>query len=144
MLTLWDPFFPIKQSTDGRLSTKSYFDRLFEESFSNMTHDLFANFPITGIQNHKNEDGTLSVSIDVPGVKEEDISVELKNNMLSVKGERKSLTSSQSISKSFSIPKGYDSNNIKAELVNGVLTLTLSLQEIKEPEIKKIAITSQK
>lgn len=145
MLTLWNPFVPVQERSDSRLSVKNYFDRLFEDSFSNMTSDLFNNsWSLAGIQHLKNEDGSLGISVDIPGIKEEDINIELKDNMIYVKGERKTPTSSYSVNKSFTIPQEYTTDNIKAELVNGVLSLTLLPKPTQEKEVKKIAITSHK
>lgn len=144
MLSLWNPFIPVtRERSDSRLSTKNYFDRLFEDTFATMTSDLFGgHLTNIGIERKKNEDGSLSVSIDIPGIKEEDITIEVQDNVVSIKGERKTATSSYTISKSLSIPEGYSSDDIKAELTNGVLTLGLAAKQLPQKEIKKIPITS--
>lgn len=144
MLSLWNPFVPVvKERSDSRISTKNYFDRLFEDTFATMSQDLLGGHTINiGIEQKKNEDGSLSVSLDIPGIAAEDINIELQDNIVTIKGERKTATSSYTIQKSFSVPQGYSSEEIKAELVNGVLTLGLSPKEIPPKEVKKIPITS--
>ena len=145
MLSLWNPFVPvIRDRADSRISTKNYFDRLFEDTFTTMTKDLFShNWIGTGIEQKKNEDGSLAISIDIPGIKEENITIETIDNIVSVKGERKTNTSSYSVNKSLTIPEGYSSDDIKAELVDGVLTLTLAAKQLPYKEIKKISINTQ-
>lgn len=143
MLTLWSPLVPVKERSDSRMSIKNYFDCLFEDSFSTMTQDLFsAPWGNIGIEQKKNEDGTLAVSVDIPGIKEEDITIEVEDNIVHVKGKRTTATSSYDVSKSFSIPEGYASDDIRAELVNGVLTLSLAAKQLPQKEVKKIPITS--
>lgn len=144
MLTLWNPFIPVtRERADSRISTKNYFDRLFEDTFATMTQDLIGNqWSSIGIEQKKNEDGSLAISIDVPGIKEENISIETIDNMVHIKGERKTATSSYVISKSLTIPEGYSSDEIKAELVDGVLTLNLAAKQLPQKEIKKIPIST--
>jgi len=139
MLSLWNPLIPVKERSDSRISPKTYFDRLFEDTFATMTQDLFGAATL-GIENKKNEDGTLAVSIDIPGIKEEDIAIEADGNLIHIKGERKTATSSYSVSKSFTIPDTYTSEDVKAELSNGVLTLTLAPKQLPQKEVKKIPI----
>lgn len=142
MLTLWNPFLPEKSVADSKISAKNYFDRLFEHNFSSMFDDLFTrNY---GIEYIKGENNTLEISVEVPGVQEPDLSIEITNNIINIKGERKTSKSSYLISKSLSVPEGYDSDNVKAELKNGILTIVLASKNI-EPikEAKKIPISSK-
>lgn len=141
MLTLWNPLYPIKSKSDSKMSTKSYFDRLFEDTFDNAFHDLFGANSI-GISQVKNEDGSLAISVDVPGIKEADLVIEVLDNILSIKGERKTATSSYTVSKSVNIPEGYDTDNIVANLSDGVLNLTMASKILPAKEVKKIPITS--
>lgn len=144
MLTLWNPFVPVtRERSDSRISTKNYFDRLFEDSFATMTHDLFGgHLAGIGVEQKKNEDGSLAVSIDVPGIKQEDITIEIADNMVQIKGERKTATSSYAVSKALTIPEGYSSDDVSAELIDGVLTITLAAKQLPQKEVKKIPITS--
>src|SRR5574338_110744 len=85
MLSLWNPFLPEKAQSDSRISPKNYFDRLIEDSFGTMVQDLFhAPIPQWGIDSKKNEDGSLTVSIDVPGIKESDRTIEVDGSILTV------------------------------------------------------------
>lgn len=87
---------------------------------------------------------------DLPGVKLEDLDINLTGNRLTVTGKRESEERKEgenffatersfgNFSRTFSLPEGVDPNGVVAELKNGVLTLTVP----KVPEIqpKKINI----
>lgn len=74
------------------------------------------------------EDGdSIVLSTDLPGVKEPDIEVGLENGILTVRAQRRDGT--RSYFHSWSVPKGIDAENIKAEYEDGVLVLTLPRQE---------------
>ena len=144
MLTLWNPFVPVtRERSDSRMSARNYLDRLFDDAVTSWSRDLFAPDLIgLGIEHKKNEDGSLAVAVDIPGIKEEDIAIEIHDNIISVNGKRKTAASSYSVSKSFTIPEGYSSDDVRAELSDGVLTLTLIAKSIPEKEVKKIPITT--
>jgi len=143
MLTLWNPFVPVtRERSDSRMSTKTYFDRLFEDTFTSMLRDFSTPWPGVGIEQKKNEDGSLSIAVDIPGIKEENITVEVEDNVLHIKGERKTAASSYAVNKSVLIPEGYSAEDIKAELADGVLTLNLAAKPLPQKEIKKIPIVS--
>ena len=87
---------------------------------------------------------------DMPGIQEKDLEVKLTQNRLSISGKREQEKSEKgetfytyersygSFARAFTLPEGVDGENIKAELKEGVLTLTLP----KRPELqpKKIAV----
>jgi len=144
MLSLWNPFVPVKSQSDGRISTKSYFDRLFEDTFEHALQDLYQIPKGWGIESQKQEDGSLAISIDVPGIQESDLSMEIVDNMLTIKGERKTATSKYSVNKSFTIPQGYNPDDIVAELSNGVLSIKMAAKLPPAKEVKKIPIITSK
>jgi HSP20 family protein len=88
---------------------------------------------------------------DLPGVKMEDLDINLTGNRLTITGKRESSERKEgenffatersfgSFSRTFSLPEGVDSNGVGAELKNGVLTLTVP----KTPEIQPKKITIQ-
>jgi HSP20 family protein len=91
------------------------------------------------------------VEAELPGMKKEDISLELENNVLSIRGERKFERKEEgenyhfmersygSFYRSFSLPKNVDGEKIGAEYKEGVLTVTLPKKEEVKP--KKVEIT---
>lgn len=86
------------------------------------------------------------IDIDLPGVKKEDIKVDIKDNYLIVSGERnfkeevkeedyyKVETQFGKFNRKFTIPDHVDIENIEANSDNGVLELTLP----KLPDVDKV------
>ena len=130
MLTVWDPFNKFFEK-----SKRSYFDNIFENMLTSFD----------GIEQKVNDDGLLNITLDIPGIKESDLNVEISDGVINISGERKTATSVSSMRRSFSIPDGYDSDSVKAELKDGVLTLILAskyLPKTKETkETKKVVVS---
>jgi len=93
------------------------------------------------------------IQMAVPGFNKEEISVELKENKLSISGKKVEPTDKhseesflrkefgiQSFEKSFTLPKQITSENIKGTCQAGVLTLTLTKPVKVEPDVKRIAL----
>jgi len=84
------------------------------------------------------------ISFDMPGVKKEDIKIEIKNHELHVSGERKrSLNredSSDKFERVFGLPDTVNTDKIEANYENGVLHLAVPKAEAAKP--KKIEIQS--
>ncbi len=87
------------------------------------------------------KDKEVIIRADMPGVKEEDLTLSLEDNILSIKGVREKQVSEDKENyryfehsygeffRSIELPQSIDSDNIKARYNNGVL-------EIKVPRIK--------
>ena len=93
------------------------------------------------------------VEVDLPGVKKEDISVQVEDSTLIVSGERKAKeevkeedyykieSSFGSFTRSFSLPEEADIENIHAESEDGVLEVIVpKLETAKVDKVKKIEI----
>jgi HSP20 family protein len=145
MLSVWNPFAPITSKnvkSDRSMTSKDYFDRLFESTFNEFFADLY---PYNlGIDTIEQEDGTLQAHIDVPGIKEENLLVELTDNILTIKGERKNKGHHYSLNKSLYIPEKYDAETLNAELNDGVLSITLKSKPKEEKTAKRIEVKSHK
>lgn len=86
--------------------------------------------------------GALSVSLDVPGFRKEDIELEVKDRHLHVTGTRtfkardekdKVLRQERRFGKfhrAFSLPEGIDEQNITAKFTDGVLEITIPKTEV--------------
>jgi HSP20 family protein len=89
---------------------------------------------------------------EVPGLKREDIDLKVENNTLTIKGERrqeKSVAKEHyhrvercygAFSRSFSLPNAIDSEKVRAEYRDGVLTVTLPLREEAKPRQIKVDV----
>jgi len=126
----------------------------FDDLFSNFYKNDFSvaegfRAPATDIV--ENEKHYL-ISVDLPGLKQEDIQIEFDNQILSISGERKFQKKSEdnkvktfeksygSFKRSFSVPASVDDSRIEAKFENGVLDLVLPKKA--ESLAKKIEIKS--
>merc|ERR1711959_614888 len=85
------------------------------------------------------------LTVDVPGVKEEDIDIKLEENLLTVQGERTSSSESSQFtskfSKTFSLDQTVDVEKFTASLKNGVLTVSApnDLEKLEE-NVRRIPV----
>jgi HSP20 family protein len=87
---------------------------------------------------------------DLPGLSEEDINIELRDNTLTVAGERKTETEQRErgwyrlerqfgqFSRSLSLPEGVDPDAVEAHFDRGVLEVRIPKPEARKP--RRIAI----
>lgn len=120
------------------LTTFSPFDSIFDDFFAGTVGSRL------GVESKINEDGSVSFALDLPGVKQEDLSVEIVENLIHIKAERKTTTSSYSINKSFSVSEKYDPSTLSAHLEDGVLTLTAQPYKPQEKQSRKVLVSSKK
>jgi HSP20 family protein len=83
--------------------------------------------------------------VDLPGVKEADVEVSLTGNRLTISGQREEEKredsdryhsyecSYGSFTRSFSLPEGTDPDNVKAEMKDGVLDVTVPKRPEAQP-----------
>jgi HSP20 family protein len=94
----------------------------------------------------------LTLKLEVPGIKQEDLDVRLENQTLTVKGERKFEKDEKeenfhrierrygSFTRSFTLPQTVDPNSAKASYDNGVLAISLDKKEAAKPKQVKVEI----
>lgn len=92
------------------------------------------------------------IEVDLPGVKKEDISIDVKDNQLIISGERsfkeervekdyyKVESSYGKFQRSFAVPENVDIENIEASSNDGVLEVVLPKLKVEKAEVKKIAV----
>ena len=133
----WTPF--------RDLVTREKMNRIFEDTFTSQGEekDMAASNWTPSVDIHENE-SELVLSAEVPGIEDKDIEIEIENNTLSIKGERKIEKETKeenyhriersygSFYRSFTLPTNVNQDNIKAEHDNGVLRISLP----KKPELK--------
>lgn len=93
------------------------------------------------------EEKLYSISLDIPGMREEDLDIEVKDNHLHITGERK-FTDKTTVLRSerrygkfervFSLPQNVNPEQIEARFENGVLDISLPKEE--KSQTKKITI----
>ncbi|KAJ0567018.1 putative small heat shock protein HSP20 [Helianthus annuus] len=92
---------------------------------------------------------------DLPGLKKEGVKVELEEDMiLQINGERsrekeekndkwhRVERSSGKFLRRFRLPENAKVDEVKAQMENGVLTVTVPKKEVKKPEVKVIDISA--
>lgn len=121
--------------------TISTFPSLFNDLlFNGFDSNLIAQRPVS--VNVKENENHFNLELILPGFKKEDISIELKNDLLTISSEvtnSKEETDGEnylrreyfktSFSRSFNIPETVNTENIDANFVDGVLIITLPKKE---------------
>ena len=127
MLVRFDPFKELKE-----LERKIYNTLPAENAITTFTPSV----------NTREDEKGYYIEVDLPGVKKEDINIDLNDKILTISGERKFKeevkkenyykieTNFGKFERSFSIPEDADIDNIEAKSENGVL-------EVFIPKIKK-------
>jgi len=95
----------------------------------------------------------LKINVELPGLKKEDVKLSVENGLLSISSKREQETKSKdelnilrseiyhgSFNRSFRLSEDYDSENIKAEFENGILSLTIGKKKEEEPKERVIEI----
>lgn len=127
----------------------------FSNSFNNMFNDSFFNSakkdawqPAVDILDEKD---SVVLSVDLPGIDKDDISVNIEDNLLTISGERKIENEDKkdgyyrkerrygSFKRAFSLSDDIATDDVNAEFKNGVLKVTLKKDTEKE-EVKQITI----
>ena len=141
----WDPFRDLNMLQDRM-------NRLFEDASRNWKSDEPASTttwsPAVDIFETESE---IVVKAEVPGMERKDITLNLENNVLTLKGERRFLKEAKEenyhriersyggFSRAFSIPATVDEEKIRADYQDGVLKIVLPKKEQLRPQQIKIA-----
>jgi len=141
----WDPFRDLNMLQDRM-------NRLFEDANRNWKSDEPASTttwsPAVDIFETESE---IVVKAEVPGMERKDITLNLENNVLTLRGERRFLKEAKEenyhriersyggFSRAFSIPVTVDDEKIRADYQDGVLKIVLPKKEQLRP--KQIKIT---
>ena len=106
----------------------------------------------TPVVNTREGEFAYHVDADLPGVKKEDIKVDVKDNVITISGERSNKeevkeedyhrieTSFGKFERSFTLPKGVDSENIEASSKDGVLEVVIPKLKSETEKVKKIEV----
>ena len=133
-LTRWDPFAEL-----GEL--RSRFDRMFDEWLDGRERAWTPAIDVV------REDDHLVVRADLPGIKPEEVKIEVEDDILTISGEHEERKEEKdtdyvrrerrygSFSRSMALPGGVDAKEITASTRDGVVEVTVPLpkEAIKEP-----------
>lgn len=154
MLVKWDPFGSIRRRGNvfNELSgIQQEMNRLFDEFFGESRQELAEGTWLPAVD--VSETGAeIVVKAELPGMSKDDIELNLQDNVLTLKGEKKQEKNEEkenyhrversygSFSRSFTLPAGVDQENVQANFKDGVLMITLPKAE--EAKKKKIEIAA--
>ncbi len=148
----WDPFGeleawePLRDWPFRGFGAPSRLARMMEEMFERPARrgQLFPALDVT------EDDGNYVFSVELPGAKKDDVSIECENKVLTIRGEKKSEREERkekgrylersygAFSRSFTLPPNADPDRIQASFKDGVLTVTIAKTEETKPKVISI------
>jgi HSP20 family protein len=145
-LTRWEPF-------GGATTMQDQVNRLFHDVFERQGGEssLTAWAPAVDIYESEHE---LVVKADLPDIDPKDLDIRVENNILTIRGERKFEKKVNeenylrveraygSFARSFTLANTVNSDAIKAEYQNGVLTLSIPKKEEAKPKQIKVNVAT--
>ncbi|HEY1424559.1 MAG TPA: Hsp20/alpha crystallin family protein [Candidatus Acidoferrum sp.] len=145
-LDRWEPFRGSSQDTQLNQLFNNFFGRAAEDQ------NLTAWAPAVDIYEGEHE---LVVKADLPDVKPEELDIRVENNILTIRGERKFEKKTDeknylrveraygSFARSFSLANTVNTEAIKADYKDGVLTLSIPKREEAKPKQIKVNVGQQ-
>ena len=147
LVTRYNPNSQMREFRRSFDLLNSMFNNFQDEKTSSLSDDFSPTI------NTREGEYAYHIEVDLPGVKKEDINIQVEDNILVVSGERKVKkemkeenyykieSSFGSFSRSFSLPEEVDVENIHAENEDGVLEVIVpKLESAKVDKVKKIEI----
>ncbi len=140
-------------------------DRLFDQAFRSFglaplafDRSLFSSPQAEGMLKPTLDLGAseneYTITVEIPGVDENDVNVEIANDILTISGEKKQEKEEKernyyrmertygSFKRVLHLPEDADQENVKATFKKGVLTVTMPRKALPKSEVKKIEVKS--
>ncbi|HXZ78595.1 MAG TPA: Hsp20/alpha crystallin family protein [Terriglobales bacterium] len=147
MITRWDPFRELS-------SLQERVNRLFQETGGRQESLTTGSFvPAVDIYE---DDHNIKLKMEVPGIDQKDLDIQVENNTLTVKGQRKFEKEEKeenfhrierhygSFYRSFALPNAVDTDKVSADYQNGVLNIVLPKRAEATPKQVKVNVTAHK
>ena len=153
VLTRWEPLreFSTMQDRMNRMN------RLFRESYSpESPEDALTTTSFAPPVDIYEDEHTINLKLEVPGIDEKDIDVRIEGNTLTVHGERKIEKEEKeenfrrverqygSFTRSFTLPNSVDPGLLSAHYDKGVLKISLAKKAEAKPKQIKVNVGSEK
>ena len=147
-LVRWNPraYRPMPMLYEGLAKTM---DELFGSSFDRFDLGKFDWEPRVDVEELEDR---FEVTAELPGLEKDNMDIEVRDNVLTIKGERKSTEEKNgkryhvcertygSFERSFSLPENVKTDNIEAAYKDGVLKINIPKTEPVKPKEIKIKV----
>lgn len=152
MMTTLTRFVPFRSPFQDMAVLQNRLNSIFNESGSD---ELIAGSFIPAVDVYEDQH-KLVLKLEVPGIKQDDLNINIENQTLTVKGERKFESDEKeenfhrierrygSFVRSFTLPQTVDTNDVTANYDAGVLTISLTKKTEAKPKQIKIGIGGAK
>ena len=122
---------------------RSHMDRLFEDSMMPYRFPQAGVFPLINLTEDKD---SYHVRAELPGVKADELDIQVTGNNIAISGERKIAAEEEgaryhrrereagTFSRMIGLPGEVDTDKVEAKLDNGILTVEVSKAEIAKPK----------
>jgi HSP20 family protein len=147
VLTRWEPFREF-------VTLQDRMNRLFRESYPEGREEALTTSTFAPPVDVYEDEHSITLKIEVPGIEEKDIDVRLENNTLTVHGERKFEKEEKeenyrrverqygSFTRTFTLPNTVDAENVTANYDKGVLKVQLAKKSEAKPKQIKVNVGS--
>jgi HSP20 family protein len=130
-------------------------DRLFDQAFRGFSQPLFSQLGENILKPTLDlgaTDKEYTITVEIPGVDEKDVKLEIVNDTLTISGEKKQEKEEKEknyyrIERSYgvfqrvlSLPEDADQDKIKATFKKGILTVTVPRKALPKSDVKQIEI----
>src|SRR5437588_6246448 len=149
VITRWDPFRELN-TLQNRVNS------LFQDYGRSNQEELTTPGSFVPAVDVYDDEHKVILKLEVPGVKQEDLDVQVENQTLTVRGQRTFEKEEKeenfqrierrygSFSRSFTLPNTIDTQSVKADYENGILKIELAKREEAKPKQIKVNIGSKK
>ena len=150
-MTRWEP-------TNDIAGLSQRMDRLFEELMGRGLRRVGDENRVRGswspAVNILEKQNAIHISVDLPGMKAEDVDVTVDNGVLTIRGERKFEETAEGetyhrvervygvFERTFTLPNSVDTSKIEARFANGEMEVVLPKREESKPRSVKVKVQS--
>ena len=147
-ITRFEPFRDL-------LNLQNQVSRVFQD-FNRGSDELLTSGTFVPPVDIYEDEHSITLKLEIPGINEKDIDIRLENNTLTVRGERSFEKEEKeenfhrierrygSFARSFTLPNTVDPENVEASYENGVLRVKLAKRAEAKPKQIKVSVGGSK
>jgi len=130
-------------------------NRLFQD-FNRGSDELLTTGALVPPVDIYEDEHSISLKLEAPGISEKELDIQLENNTLTIRGERKFEKEEKeenfhrierrygAFARSFTLPNTVDAENVDAQYENGVLKIKLAKRAEAKPKQIKVSVGGEK